>query len=108
MNVFTLFESKDIESIKLGIQLVKTLGKEKEFENYFKKPLDKYEEVFNGLVLSIFNISDCSTILDDLLGNNLDISKLDAYEVHCCSRKYPKAFEYFFSKHRVEFGKKVS
>ena len=38
MNIFTLFESKDIESIKLGIEVIKTLNKEKEFEDYFEIP----------------------------------------------------------------------
>ena len=38
MNIFTLFESEDIESVKLGIEVIKTLNKQKEFEDYFEIP----------------------------------------------------------------------
>ena len=38
MNVFSLFENRNIEDIKLGVQLIRTLGCEKEFEDYFEIP----------------------------------------------------------------------
>ena len=38
MNVFRLFESENIESIKLGLEVIKTLNKEKEFEDNFGFP----------------------------------------------------------------------
>ena len=47
MNVLGLFENKNIEDIKLGLQVIKCLGAEKEFEDYFKATIDNYQKVFN-------------------------------------------------------------
>ena len=50
MNIFTLFDSNDINSIKLGIQVVKTLTCEKEFKKYFDVSFFNYEYLFNDLL----------------------------------------------------------
>lgn len=55
MNVFTLFESDNIDSIKLGIQVVKTLGCEKEFEEKLKVPFKEYKYNFNRYVIKLLN-----------------------------------------------------
>ena len=47
MNVFSLFESKDIESIKLGIEVIKTLNKEKEFEDNFEISFHNLTKTFH-------------------------------------------------------------
>ena len=55
MNVFTLFETEDVESIKLAIQVVKTLNKEKEFKTYFNVSIGSYEKVFDNYVKHTYN-----------------------------------------------------
>lgn len=55
MNVFDLFGTQDIESVKLGIQVVKTLGYEKEFKRCFKVSINNFEKVFSGFVKHTYN-----------------------------------------------------
>ena len=64
MNIFTLFESKDIESVKLGIEVIKTLNKEKEFEDKMGISFERYENLFIGFILPKLEIySDDETLL---------------------------------------------
>ena len=46
MNIFSLFETKDVESVKLGIEVIKTLNKQKEFEDYFEIPFHNLTKTF--------------------------------------------------------------
>lgn len=48
MNIITLFEGENPEDIKLGIQVIKSLSLEKEFEEYFRCTPDNYQKVFNS------------------------------------------------------------
>lgn len=50
MNVFSLFETKTLENIKLGIQVVKTLNLEKEFENKNEISFEIYCRTFDKLL----------------------------------------------------------
>lgn len=63
MNPFRLFETKNIEDIKLGLQVVKTLGLQREFREYFKKSranitFEDYSENFDRFYIKDNSISD--------------------------------------------------
>ena len=62
MNIFTLFESEDVESIKLGVQVIKTLGCEKEFEDYFEIPFHNLTKTFQ--FFSEYNIKNKISFLN--------------------------------------------
>ena len=49
MNVFTLFNNKDLDSIKLGIEVIKTLGYQLEFEEYYGRSFDLYDYYINNI-----------------------------------------------------------
>ena len=62
MNIFSLFESKDVESIKLGLEVIKTLNKQKEFEDYFEIPFHNLTKTFQ--FFSEYNIKNKISFLN--------------------------------------------
>lgn len=103
MNIFNLFESKNMDNIKLGIQVVKTLGLEKEFEGYFGLTLNKYEEVFVNIIPLILNnwcfyissSDDNISVVDEVFMYNFDVNKLDSQSVISILIHNPELVGYF-------------
>lgn len=56
MNIFKLFDSNDINSIKLGVQVIKTLGLQNEFEKYFKNSFEEYLFILTDFKLNENNV----------------------------------------------------
>lgn len=107
MNVFALFENQNIEDIKLGIRVVKTLGLEKEFEEKIKTSFIEYEDVFNNFAVPLSKAHDsivlgCSYVLYCLLFYNLDMGKLGGYEISLLSENHPKICKYLLSKFSIQ------
>lgn len=94
MNVLHLFGNKNIEDKKLGIQVVKSLGYQKEFERHFKITLDVYETVLNNII-SYENFDYSDRITWGLLENNLDTSSFIAIDVYWVLQKYPELINLF-------------
>lgn len=96
MNVFNLFETRDVESIKLGIQLVKTLDCHKPFEEYFKITLNEYEQVFNTLFWTEYQRHGWESYLTDrLYHNNMNFGVLSGDEIFRTLLDYPQFVDIF-------------
>lgn len=63
MNVFILFVSYEFETIKLGIEVVKTLGLEKEFEQEMKISFLEYNRLFKENVIDFFDSIEISNLM---------------------------------------------
>lgn len=94
MNPFSLFESKNIENIKLGLQVVKSLNLQKEFELYFKRPFIEYEDIFNNLILVISKDVNSAYVLSVILDNNLDLLA-NKNIIGIIIANYPEFIDYF-------------
>lgn len=107
MNVLYLFETKNIEDIKLGLQLVKTLHLENEFTTYFKRSFIKYEDIFNNVVLLLEKETEFKFYFDSIIDKNLKINKLYYYNIPALIDKFPFLINYFdlskMSKEAVSF-----
>lgn len=119
MNVFTLFETKNVEDIKLALKVVKSLNLEKEFEDYFDVPFSKYENNFNNVYLVIstnphlngislnilrFGMGLTSTYSDDIITilyyhpqliDYLDVSILSGYGICELLKYHPQLIDKF-------------
>lgn len=99
MNVFNLFENKNISDIKLGLKVVKSLCLENEFEIYFKRNFKDYEVIFNNIVLNIVNDNDLkqqlNRILYDILDENFNLCLLSDYHIRNILEKQPQLINYF-------------
>ena len=90
MNIFSLFEMEDAESIKLGIQVIKTLNKETAFEKHFNIHFEKYCDVFENVFLLINIEADFfGDIIYNLLVSNMDLSRLSNDNVSWVICYYP-------------------
>lgn len=50
MDVFKLFKTKDIEDIKLGIQVIKSLGLETEFKDKIGLSFEIYSNILENII----------------------------------------------------------
>lgn len=95
MNVFNLFETKNIENIKLGVQIIKTLGYQKDFEVFFKRSFIGYDDVFTNIVLvmneDVELIEETSIIVD----NNFNISELSGFNITWIVSSQPQLINRF-------------
>lgn len=95
MNVFSLFETKNIEDIKLGIQVVKSLNKQKEFETKMGIAFEKYEDVFNNVILVVKQDYQNKNFCKHILNNKLDLSKTHIVWIAWVLSYYPEFVNYF-------------
>ena len=94
MNIFSLFESKDVESIKLGLEVIRTLGLEKEFEDHFEITHQEYNNIFNGFIIPLMDIKiEC--LITKIIKLNLRIDDLDSYDKVKILIFMPKLYKYF-------------
>lgn len=75
-----LFTTNNIDDIALGLEVVKRLGFEREFEVYFKITLSKYEDVFNKMIIPFSKEPKMKYALDSLLKNDLNLDKVRSLE----------------------------
>ena len=95
MNIFSLFESKDIESVKLGIEVIKTLNKEKEFEDKMGISFEKYEDIFNNILLVVNKKDETKAFVDVLFYRKFDLSKISKFWIEIVIMNYPELINYF-------------
>ena len=100
MNVFTLFENNNVEDIKLGLQVIKCLGAEKEFKEKMEVTFGKYENLFNSIVLRGYKNVICEDWLD-ILEVNFDLTKLNDNTICYFIYTYPDLIDYF-DFHRLD------
>ena len=89
MNVFNLFESKNIENIKLGLEVVKTLDCQKEFGNYFKSSFEEYEKKYN-IFLDISESDYMEKISHILSSNGLNFKELYKSDIAWILQRFPQ------------------
>jgi hypothetical protein len=75
-NIVSLFESKEIENIQLGICLVRGQKCYRQFKSYFGKTFTAYVDYFNRVVSTVANDPKIVYILDSAITANSDMSKL--------------------------------
>lgn len=90
MNPLRLFETENVESIKLGIQVVKTLNKENEFKIHFKRGFDDYCDIFENVFLIVVENNTAPYVIDSLLRNNMDLTKITANNTSVLIKYYPQ------------------
>lgn len=95
MNPFSLFENKNIEDIKLGLKVIKSLSLEKEFEEHFEISYRKYNDVFNNIFLVINKSPKLEHIGNWIIENNLNLSKLSGYGICDLLRYHPQLLNRF-------------
>lgn len=94
MNIFNLFNSNDTNSIKLGIEVVKTLGYQYRFELCFDVGFEEYERVFNEIIIPLSKQPYTEYLIRNLLNNNLDLSTLKINDVILILINIPEQIEY--------------
>lgn len=95
MNPFVLFENKNIEDIKLGLQVVNSLGYQKEFEKHFNISYHNYNKIFNNIVLVLEKDSELEYECDNILTDNLNLSKLGSLTIYWILKHQPTLIDYF-------------
>lgn len=94
MNVFELFKRGDNESIKLAIEVVKTLNYSKEFSEYFKIDLWIYEDVFKS-VYSDIDYDTSNYFAHRLFVWGFETTKLASNHISWILKKYPQLINVF-------------
>ena len=79
MNAFNLIKTQNIESIKLGLEVIKTLNKEKDFKKHFKTSFQAYFDIFNEFVLQYTENKpfEYKMVVKSLLANHMQIKNID-------------------------------
>lgn len=97
MNPFDLFETRSVENIKLGLQVIKSLNLQKEFKTKMKISFEEYEDVFNTIVLVLSKTDGYAIrhVMGKLFSFNLDLSKLDSSMCGFIIKKIPETYKYF-------------
>lgn len=104
MNVFNLFKTNNVSSIKLGIQIIKTLGLEREFGESFNREFVDYQDVFNNVFLthrktpSYYNINiawEYHNCFIRLYNSNMDLSSLSKWNIELMIIVTPQLKPYF-------------
>lgn len=90
MNPFKLFENKNINDIKLGLKVIKSLGLQSEFKNYFKVCFYDYECIFLDVVLVISKNRAIEYIIPRILELKCDLKQLGGVDVVYILFDYPE------------------
>lgn len=84
MNLVDMIESKQLDSIALALQITKANKAEKQFEDYFKISLKKYDAIFNNVILALEESKykdQFKEIIANLLKYNLNLNVLEFFEI---------------------------
>lgn len=95
MNPFNLFENKNVENIKLGLQVVKSLGLQKEFENYFNRSFEDYQTAFNNVFLIIIKDIELKYIYERFVDEDMLLSSIKGYSLAKIFKRQPQTMNYF-------------
>lgn len=95
MNAFRLFENDNVEDVKLGLNVIKSLGLQKEFEEKMGISFDNYEDIFNNLVLVLNQDKYMENSVRGLLQIKLNLSNVNRYFIEEVLITHPQLISYF-------------
>lgn len=92
MNLVSLFKSKQIDYIALGLQLVESQNCQQQFQKYFGRSIEEFNDFFNNVITKITNNELQEKIICEIC-NNAPLGDEDICDIIINNHELSKYFD---------------